>query len=264
MSDQQTPRTRVAVVGAARGIGREVAVELAKSGARVAAIDLGEDNFELGYQLGRIDTADFGEVSKGVLRIAADARSETEMTRAAAEIKTAFGGLDQLVVAAGGIVGGATLLQSDPASLSLALQFNLLSLHNSVRALVPLIYDSPLLGLRRIVAVASVAGSRPLAGIGAYVAAKHAVVGYLKTLALELAEVDITVNWVSPGSTTTAILVRSAELYGLEGVDDFAIHHPLGRLLAPSEVAAGVIFLLSAAASAITGTDLYIDAGMHL
>ena len=264
MSDAEMRPVRVAVVGAARGIGSEVAMSLAKSGAMVAAIDFALDNSELGYSLGRIDTADFGEFSKDILRIGADAREPQEMAAAAQRIRAEMGGLDQLVVTAGGIVGGQNLSDSDAEAIRLAMDFNLFTIHNSVRAMVPLIKESASISCRRVVGVTSVAGSKALGGIGPYVAAKHAAVGYLKTLAVELAPEAITVNWVSPGSTDTEILKQSAELYGLGSVEDFTVHHRLARLISANEVAAAIVFLLSESAGAITGLDLFVDAGMRL
>ena len=264
MSDVAIHQVRVAVVGAARGIGREVAMSLAKSGARVAAIDLGTDNTELGYSLGRIDAADFGEFAKDILPIGADARNPQEMAAAAVQIRAEIGGLDQLVVTAGGIVGGQALSDTDGEAIRLAMDFNLFTIHNSVRAMVPLIKESASISLKRIVGVTSVAGSKALGHIGPYVAAKHAAVGYLKTLAVELAPEAITVNWVSPGSTNTEILKQSAKLYSLGSVEDFTVHHRVARLISANEVAAAIVFLLSESAGAVTGLDLFVDAGMRL
>jgi NAD(P)-dependent dehydrogenase (short-subunit alcohol dehydrogenase family) len=242
-------------------MGREAALRLAGLGRPVAAIDLDTPCVDLGYRLGNIAEADLPE---GVARIGADLRDPDQAAGAAREAERALGGVDQLVVTAGGIVGGRPLWETPAEELRLALEFNLVVLHNAVRAFVPLVRRSPHPASRRIVAVVSVAGDKGLWGLGAYAAAKHGMVGYLRTLAVELAEERIGVNWVSPGSARTAMLDRTAELYGLPSVDDFKEHQPFGRLIEPDEIAAAIEFLLSAGAAGVTGVDLRVDAGMGL
>jgi len=114
----------------------------------------------------------------------------------------------------------------------------------------------------RIVAVASAAGSTGLYHLAAYSAAKHAVVGLIRGVAMDLAEHGVTANAVSPGSTRTAILKASADVYGLASEEEFAKNQPIGRLIEPAEVAASIAWLCSPAASAITGADIAVDGGM--
>ncbi|MDA8117973.1 MAG: SDR family oxidoreductase [Actinomycetota bacterium] len=251
----------VAVIGAARGMGRATALRLVGLGRRVGAIDLDSPCSDLGYQLGNIAEA---ELPEEVERIGADLRDPAQAERAALLAERALGGVDQLVVAAGGIVGGRPLAETPAQELHLALEFNLVVLHNAVRAFLPLLRRSPEPASRRIVAVVSVAGGKGLWGLGAYAAAKHGMVGYLRTLAIELAEERIGVNWVSPGSTRTAMLDRSAALYGLASAEEFKEHQPFGRLIEPGEIAAAIEFLLSAGAAGMTGVDLRVDAGLGL
>jgi NAD(P)-dependent dehydrogenase (short-subunit alcohol dehydrogenase family) len=98
--------------------------------------------------------------------------------------------------------------------------------------------------------------------LAAYTAAKHGVVGLVRSLAAELGPEEITANVVAPGSTTTAMLDASAAVYDLGGTAEFATHHLLDRLLDPAEVAALVQWLCGAAASGVTGAVLPVDAGM--
>ena len=251
----------VAVIGGARGMGRETALRLVGLGRRVGAIDLEAPCPDLGYELGNINEADLPEE---VVRIGADLRDPAQAERAALRAEQALGGVDQLVVTAGGIVGGRPLAETSAEELRLALEFNLVVLHNAVRSFLPLLRRSAQGDSRRIVAVVSVAGGKGLWGLGAYAAAKHGMVGYLRTLAIELAEERIGVNWVSPGSTRTAMLDRSAALYGLASAEEFKEHQPFGRLIEPAEIAAAIDFLLSAGAAGMTGVDLRVDAGMGL
>ena len=92
-------------------------------------------------------------------------------------------------------------------------------------------------------------------------ASKHAALGYVRSLAADLAPHGVTANAVLPGSTRTRLLERTAAAYGLASVEDFAAHQRLGRLLEPVEVAAAVTWLCSAAASGTTGTAIAVDGG---
>jgi NAD(P)-dependent dehydrogenase (short-subunit alcohol dehydrogenase family) len=98
----------------------------------------------------------------------------------------------------------------------------------------------------------------------AYSAAKAGVSGSVRALAAELAPEGVTVNAVSPGSTTGAMLDESARLYGMPGPEGFAAQQPIGRLLDPAEVAAVVAFLASPASGAVTGADIPVDGGLAL
>jgi NAD(P)-dependent dehydrogenase (short-subunit alcohol dehydrogenase family) len=133
---------------------------------------------------------------------------------------------------------------------------------NLAQAAVPHMLSAPAPRSGRIVAIASSAGTLGLQGLGAYAAAKHAVVGYVRALAADLGDSGITANVVSPGSTRTAMLEASARLYGLHDVDELGVHHAIGRVLEPGEPAAAVAWLCSPAASGMTGAVVAVDGGM--
>ena len=123
-------------------------------------------------------------------------------------------------------------------------------------------------GFGRVVAVASTAGLKGYGYVSAYCAAKHAVVGLVRSLALETATSGVTVNAVCPGYTDTALvedsLARITAKTGRSRDDALAIMlqgSPLGRLVKPEEVAAAVLFLCSPDAAAITGTTLAVAGG---
>jgi NAD(P)-dependent dehydrogenase (short-subunit alcohol dehydrogenase family) len=90
------------------------------------------------------------------------------------------------------------------------------------------------------------------------------VAGFVRALAAELGGTGVTANAVSPGSTSTPILDESARLYGLPTAEAFAAQQPLGRLLAPAEVAAVIAFLAGDGASAMTGAIVPVDGGLAL
>jgi NAD(P)-dependent dehydrogenase (short-subunit alcohol dehydrogenase family) len=115
---------------------------------------------------------------------------------------------------------------------------------------------------------ASVAGLKGYAYVSAYCAAKHAAVGLVRALAQETVKTGVTVNAVCPGFTDTDLVTKSLDnIIAKTGrtreqaLADMLKDEPLGRLITPQEVAAAVLFLCSADASAITGTTLTVTGG---
>ena len=111
-----------------------------------------------------------------------------------------------------------------------------------------------------IVNTASCAGIVGIANVGIYTASKHGVVGLTKAAALELARSHIRVNAVAPGPVDTGLLHRM--LAGNIDVATIAEGNPMGRVSAPEEIAEGIVWLCSDAASYVTGHTLAIDGGM--
>jgi NAD(P)-dependent dehydrogenase (short-subunit alcohol dehydrogenase family) len=139
---------------------------------------------------------------------------------------------------------------------------NVLGTRRLIEAAAPTLIANGVGANSRIVAVASAAGTMGLRHLAAYSAAKHAVVGLIRAVAMDLAEYAVTANVVSPGSTRTAILEASAQVYGLSSSEEFAQQQPIGRLIEPSEIAQAITWLCSPASSAITGADFAVDGGM--
>jgi NAD(P)-dependent dehydrogenase (short-subunit alcohol dehydrogenase family) len=120
----------------------------------------------------------------------------------------------------------------------------------------------------RIIAIASTAGLTGYPYVSAYVAAKHALIGLTRALALETAKSGITVNAVCPGFTDTDLVARSAETIAAktgrsvgEARAELARSNPMGRLVTPEEVASAVAFLALPSAGAVTGQALVIAGG---
>jgi SDR family mycofactocin-dependent oxidoreductase len=265
------------VTGAARGIGAAVVLGLAAAGWCVVATDRCSDDPALPYRLGTREeldavvaaacTAATGAASDGgppVRAAVADTRDAGALRAAVDLARSACGGLDAAVAAAGAIAGGVPLWDMDSAQVDAVLAINLYGAVTAARAAVPAMLRRPQPRRGRFVAVASAAATRGLPMLAAYCAAKAGVTGLIRGLAADLRGTGITANAVSPGSTDTPLLAESARLYGLDGPQEFAGQQVLERLLHPDEVAAAVVWLLSAEAAAVTGAALAVDGGLAL
>lgn len=238
------------VTGAAQGIGRAIVASLAAAGARVAALDLDPEGLKAAAYAGalRVDTLDL-----------ADQQCVREII---ADIGRDFGGIDILITAAGGVRGQVAQpaeTVSDTAWRQL-FETNVDAAFFCSQAVAPLMKAH---GSGRIVTISSGAGLRPsLTGIQAYSAAKHALVGLTKQLALELGPHGITVNSVAPGFVlSNPATQRQWESYGPEGQQRLIDGTHMRRLGSPDDIANAVMFLASDAAGWITGQIISVDGG---
>jgi SDR family mycofactocin-dependent oxidoreductase len=267
---------RVALVtGAARGIGAATVAALVADGWRVVAVDRCSDDPALPYPLGtRAELDRVVESARAAARLAAGdavtvaARADTRDPEAlAAAVRLAeeqWGGLDAAVAAAGVIAGGVPAWQVPPEQEQAVLDVDLGGVLTLARVAVPALLRRPEPRRGRFLAVASAAAARGLPMLAAYCAAKAGVAGFVRALAAELGGTGVTANAVSPGSTATPILDESARLYRLPEAGAFAAQQPLGRLLAPAEVAAVIAFLAGDGASGMTGAVVPVDGGLAL
>jgi len=257
-----SPRCAI-VTGAARGIGAAVVAELVREGLTVLAVDSCLDDPALGYalatkeELTALEDAGRGKVKAFV----ADVRDRAALLDVVEYAERSLGGLDVAVAAAGVIAGGEALWETPESAYDVLMDVNVRGVFNLASAAVPAMLRRPTPRSGRFVAVASAAGHRGLWHLAAYSAAKHAAVGLVKGLAADLEGTGVTAVAVSPGSTRTAMLSATAELYGLTDVEELAQRQLVRRVLEPSEVAAGVSWLCSERASGVTGTVLHVDGG---
>jgi NAD(P)-dependent dehydrogenase (short-subunit alcohol dehydrogenase family) len=177
----------------------------------------------------------------------------------------AVGGSIQLLVNNAGMVTSAPFEKTSLEAWRQTLDVNLMGAVHCAQAALP---GMKAAGWGRIVNVASTAGLVGYRYVSAYVAAKHAVVGLTKALALEVAKSGVTVNAVCPGYTDTDIVASAVQTIGKatkrspeDALASFTSVNPQGRLVKPEEVAAAVVWLASDEAAAVNGIALAIAGG---
>lgn len=254
------------VTGAARGIGAATVRGLAAAGWRVVAVDRCEDDPALTYPLASRKELDavVAQAGPDVVGAVADVRDPGALVQIVSDAEERWGGVDAAVAAAGVMGGGVPSWELPIETERAIIDVVLGGVCALARASIPAMLRRPAPRRGRFLAVASTADTRGLAMLGAYCAAKSGVDGYIRAVAVELAEQGITANAVSPGSTATAILDATAELYGLPAATSFADQQPIHRLLAPEEVARTLVFLAEEASGGITGAVVRVDGGQSL
>jgi 3-hydroxybutyrate dehydrogenase len=170
-----------------------------------------------------------------------------------------------ILVANAGIAESAPFAKSDAALFQRMMDVNFMGVVHAAQAVLPSMRERR---HGRIVAVASTAGLKGYAYVSAYSAAKHAVVGLVRSLALELATTGVTVNAVCPGFTDTDLVAGSIDTIMKktgrsheQAVAELAKHNPQGRLITPAEVADTVLWLCGEGAGAITGQAIAVAGG---
>ena len=248
------------VTGGGSGIGRAIALALAKAGAPVAVVDVLPD--------GGKETAETIVNAGGrALFLEADVSQWDAVDRTVAAAVRDVGPLGILVNGAGILDGYATADELSPAVFERVIAINLTgTFFAAKRALAEMLPQ----GRGRIINIASVAGLVGDGGGAAYVASKHGVVGLTRRMATTYAGDGITVNAICPGPIATSLRPNSSRILGagappMRGIggDEAAIRAvvPAGRRGTVDEIAEAAVFLASEAAAYITGHTLVIDGG---
>lgn len=235
---------RVLVTGGGSGIGLSLA-------QRFAATD---------YAVTVAGRAETKLAATGLPYVQMDVTDETSVVAAVAKT----GPFDVVVANAGGAMT-APALKTSFNDWNRMIALNLTSVYLCAQATAPAMINN---GWGRFIAIASTAAIKGYPYVGAYAAAKHGVLGWIRTLALELGSTGVTANAICPGYTDTPLIEAAVDaIVKKTGRDKatasktFTQSNPIGRLIDPEEVAAAALWLASDAGGSVNGQAIVVDGG---
>ncbi|MCM3116463.1 3-oxoacyl-ACP reductase [Neobacillus sp. MER 74] len=241
---------KVAIVtGGSRGIGASIALELAKNGAKVVI------NYNIRRELADKVVAEINEFGGEAYAVQADVSESNEAAYLVQETINHYGKLDILVNNAG-ITRDSTFKKLSEEDWRKVIDVNLNSVYNNTSAALPYLLESD---AGRIINISSIIGQAGGFGQTNYAAAKAGLIGYTKSLALELAKSNVTVNAICPGFIGTEMVQAIPEKV-LAGIVEKVPQKRLGK---PEEIARGVVFLCKDG-DYITGQQLNINGGLYM
>jgi 3-oxoacyl-[acyl-carrier protein] reductase len=252
-------KDRVAIVtGGSMGLGRAIARELAREKARVIISARNEQRLRQAAEELRRETGGM------ICAVRADVTRQEDVEALVEHAVSRFGAVDVAIANAGGPPGSAYETTS-PEQVERALQLNLMSTVRLAKEVTP---HMKARGWGRFIALTSVSVKQPLPGLILSNTARAGVVGFVKTMATELARHGVTCNVVAPGYMRTGrVEDLASERAGNEGRDtaqvltEIGAGIPAGRLGEPEELAAMVAFLASERAGYVTGATIQVDGG---
>ena len=252
---------KVAIVtGGGTGIGKSIAVNLAKNGARVAIASRNPGHIEAAK-------ADFAKLGLPVLALPVDLRKKEEIQRAVTQIADQWGAIHILVNNAG-VSGLSRIDDPEDGKWFDILDTNLSGMYLTTKEVLRHIKDH---SGGRVINISSVLGKFGVPGYAAYCTTKHGMIGFTRALALEVVDRGITVNTVCPGWVDTEM--------ARQGIGEAAAHHgitpeqskaqavagvPIKRFVEPEEVAELICYLASDLAKGITGQAINICGGQTM
>jgi acetoacetyl-CoA reductase len=240
------------VTGGVGGIGTAICIALAKQGHFVIANYLVPGS-EIAWQ-NKMASAGFGAADCAIAL--ADVSDFSACGKMIADIQATYGEISVLINCAG-ITRDVTLRKMAPEHWHAVINTNLNSVFNVTRHVIDSMCDR---GFGRIVSISSVNASKGAFGQTNYGAAKAGIVGFTKSLALEVAKKGVTVNAISPGFIETDMTAAVRE--DLRQQTLAAI--PAGRAGTPDDVANAVLFLVAEKSSYVTGTNMAVNGGVHV
>ncbi len=236
------------ITGASRGIGRGIAIEFAKQGANIAftynaSVDAANDLEK--------ELESFGGKAKGYQSNAADFDAAQELAK---NVLDEFGSIDVLINNAG-ITKDNLLMRISEEDFDKVIEVNLKSVFNLTKAVI-----RPMMKQRAgsIINMSSVVGLKGNAGQANYAASKAGILGFTKSIALELGSRNIRCNAIAPGFIETEM----TDKLDPKTVDEWRKAVPLKRGGTPKDIADACVFLASEMSSYITGQTLSVDGGM--
>jgi NAD(P)-dependent dehydrogenase (short-subunit alcohol dehydrogenase family) len=239
------------VTGGGRGIGRAIAATLTQAGAAVTIAGRGEK--ALAEVVGQ------GEAKGYVIADVTDSKAVESGVR---EAVAARGPVD-ILVANAGTATAVPFAKATPDQFRDMFELHVLGMLHPIQAVLGGMIER---GFGRIVAVASIVGLRASPNVSPYTTAKHAMVGLMRSVALETAGSGVTANAVCPGYVDTDLIRGPLDKLVERGTNAqdalsrFTSRVPVGRLVRPEEVAEAVLYFCSPAAAATTGATLVIGA----
>ncbi|MED4532551.1 3-oxoacyl-[acyl-carrier-protein] reductase [Metabacillus fastidiosus] len=243
--------TRVALVtGASRGIGRAIAIDLAKQGINVAV------NFSGNEAKANEVVDEIKALGADAFAIKADVSNGDDVQAMVKEVISRFGSLDILVNNAG-ITRDNLLMRMKDSEWDDVINTNLKGVFLCTKAVTRQMMKQR---SGRIINITSIVGASGNAGQANYVAAKAGVIGLTKTTAKELAARNITVNAVAPGFIATDMTDELPE----DVKASLLTQIPLAALGEPDDIANAVTFLASERSSYITGQTIHVNGGMYM
>ena len=240
---------RALVTGAARGIGRAIALALAAEGADIA----------INYQSSEADARSLADglakMGRKTLLFKGDVGERSTWNSMIEKIKQSWGGLDILVNNAG-ITRDKTLRKMTDDDWLAVLNTNLNACYFGVSAAAPMMIEQK---FGRIINISSFVGQAGNFGQANYAASKGGIIAFTKTAALELAKYNVTCNALAPGFTETGMLAKVPEPVQAT----ILARIPMGRFGKPEEIAKAVLFL-AAHGDYITGQQINVNGGVYM
>jgi SDR family mycofactocin-dependent oxidoreductase len=268
------------ITGAARGQGRSHAIRLAEEGADVIAVDICEEIDSVKRFYPGATDEDLAEtveaveaLDRRIVATKADVRDYAALKVALDDGVAQLGHVDIVSANAGIFHFGEQAHLVSEGDWADVLDVNLTGVWHTAKAVIPHLIDQGTGG--SIILTSSIAGLKGVPNVAAYVASKHAVVGLMRTLALELAPHAVRVNTVHPTNVATDMIL-SDSIYRLllpdleaptreQVAEVFKVSHPLQIPWVESvDISNAVLFLASDEARYVTGTELKVDAGLTI
>lgn len=242
---------KVAIVtGSSRGIGREIALALARRGVNVVL------NYQKDKTAAQTVADEIRALGAEAEIVEADVRHFDQAQRLADRAISRFGRIDVLVNNAG-ITRDKTFRKMQPEQWHEVIDVNLHGVFNVTKAVIDPMCEAQ---SGCIISISSIIGEMGNAGQANYAASKSAIIGFTKSLAKEVARHNVRVNAVAPGFTETEMLQAVPD----EARRKILIQIPLGSFAMPEDVAQGVLYLCGDTGRHITGHVLSINGGMYV
>ena len=237
------------VTGASRGIGRSIAIELARRGALVAI------NYRANQPAAEETANQIRQLGMECMLLQGDVAKKDDAQKVVLAVIEKWKRLDILVNNAG-ITRDRSLRKMTPEDWAAVIDTNLNGTFFCTSAAIPMMIEQK---YGRIINISSVVGQAGAFGQANYSASKGGIIAFTKTLALEMAKFNITANVIAPGYTATEMVQAIPD----EVAAKIKATIPLGRFAEPEEVAKAAAFL-AADADYITGQELNVNGGVHM